>query len=264
MKKRSVVAIVAALTAVSLTVGGTFAYFTDAPEKKTNIFTINSDLEGKIEEEFDKEKAERYIPGDVIVKVPKVAVGDDSVDAYVAMKVDCYDGYGNPISMETFQQKYGDIQSYIGDQYIDGYHTEAWTEIETEGKENFFIYGDRKKLSVLSPGQSSTQIFDRVVVNTKIKEEVSKEYQSTTIYEQTEEGEYKEVSKTSVEKESHKRYYISDEQGTMQLTDVTSLPKFQINVTGYLVQADYNETADAIVELEKLAGVSEKGRANGQ
>ena len=110
-KKRLVLALMAATLATAATIGGTFAYLTGETETKRNVFTNEAELEGKIEEEFDSETAESYIPGDVITKVPVVTLENGSEDAFVAMKVECIDGDGNTIPMSEFVSKYGSIQT---------------------------------------------------------------------------------------------------------------------------------------------------------
>ena len=79
MKKKVVVSTCAVALAGTLAVGGVLAYLHAQTDTVRNVFTGEQDnLNGHIEEEFEKDKADRYVPGDVITKKPHVVNESDS------------------------------------------------------------------------------------------------------------------------------------------------------------------------------------------
>ena len=88
MKKKVVVSTCAVALAGTLAVGGVLAYLHAQTDTVRNVFTGEQDnLNGHIEEEFERDKADRYVPGDVITKKPHVVNESDSITAWVAVKV---------------------------------------------------------------------------------------------------------------------------------------------------------------------------------
>lgn len=102
MKKRNLLISILSLALVCIIgVGATLAYFTDKTEIKTNVFTtgkvsieLTDDTNGPNEDDtWTSEKTDdgivygNVMPGDVLSKIVKVTVADDSSDCYVAIRV---------------------------------------------------------------------------------------------------------------------------------------------------------------------------------
>ena len=125
MNKKKIALTACAIALVgTLAVGGTLAYFTAQTNTVENVFTGNNkDLKGIIDERFDKETAESYTPGDVIYKEPWLENKTDSIDAWVAVKVDI-DAEGNTVSYDDFAKTYATIQTKTANgQFVDGFNT---------------------------------------------------------------------------------------------------------------------------------------------
>lgn len=246
-----------ALTAV-LAVTGTFAYLNKITETKTNTFNSSNDIKTKIEETFENTKAENYKPGDLIHKQPTIKNEADSSDSiYVAVKLEYLDNEGNHVSNREFTTKYADILT----NEASGISTD-WKLIGNfmDGEDNspasdFYFY----KVPV-EPNKSTTPVFTDTKVLTGITEVVDTQYASKTWYEVTgydkdnhpiyEAIEHKEDTTSS------QTLYIKNADGTYTETNIYKLPKFEIKVTGYAVQASGLNETTAISELKNLAGAS--------
>lgn len=124
IKKLLPVMLTVALVAV-IGVGATLAYFTDKDDA-TNVFTMGNVDVDLTEPNFDTEDGEddktisNVMPGQTIAKDPTITLGEDSLDAYIRVKLDVT-GFEN---VEN-----GD--AYIAD-IIDGLdiNEEDWYEVD--------------------------------------------------------------------------------------------------------------------------------------
>lgn len=124
IKKLLPVMLTVALVAV-IGVGATLAYFTDKDDA-TNVFTMGNVDVDLTEPNFDTEDGEadktisNVMPGQTITKDPTITLGEDSLDAYIRVKLDVT-GFEN---VEN-----GD--AYIAD-IIDGLdiNEEDWYEVD--------------------------------------------------------------------------------------------------------------------------------------
>ncbi len=258
MKKRKLALTAGAVALVGVvSVGGTLAYLTSVTETVKNVFTgTNDDLKGEIHEpNYERDIAESYLPGDIIKKDP-VLENQSEHEAYVAVKVDYFID-GEAVTYEKFTDGYATIKTYNDNQeLIDGFN-DNWEEVSSENDVyDFFVYKD-----VLNGGETTQSIFDAVVVNDKIKQVISTEYTTETVYQEVDSqypgavnknGKYYiEVDSTTIEDETVK-YYLEKEDGTLVETDIFSLPQFEVVVTGYMVQADNIDATTAQTELINL------------
>lgn len=101
MSKKKVLAMAASLALVAVIgVGATLAYFTDKTDTKTNVVTmgkVDINLEedsvednGQVAGEIKEEGIDftNVMPGDVLSKIPKVTVAEDSQEAYIRVKIE--------------------------------------------------------------------------------------------------------------------------------------------------------------------------------
>lgn len=264
MNKKKI-ALTACATALvgTLAVGGTLAYFTAQTNTVENVFTGNNkDLKGIIEERFDKDTAESYTPGDVIYKEPRLENKADSIDAYVAVKVDI-DAEGKPVKYDEFVSKYATIQTETADgKFVDGFNTTDFKEVTVPGANyRFFVYK-----TVVKAGEKTKNIFDQVTVNAQIKKVFNSETAEKTVWKEVTKANYDSSSATK--KEVSGKYYVQesvssttfdsetnyfvDKEGTLEPANISRLPKFNVNVTGYMVQADNVSPEEAVKELTAL------------
>ncbi len=98
-KKTIIAALVLALVAA---IGGTLAYFTDS-DTKDNIFTFGKGVNITLNEDnWTEENGRNAIAGKEITKDPTITLEDDSVDAYVFMKVEMPILQGETTSIDPF------------------------------------------------------------------------------------------------------------------------------------------------------------------
>lgn len=258
-KKRMAKGIAAAALIGVIAVGSTLAYLSSVTDTRENKFTSSKDLNGTITEtEWDKNHPEGtwedYLPGDSTGKNPVISIASEGVNGYVAMKVSCKDAAGQDITFENFKTKYADV-SYNG---VSGINTANWTEDSLNP--GFYFYN-----TSVNAGGATNALFDTVTVNTGIKTvyytEGLEETQTVKVYKKNPDGSKGDLVSTSIEKAPYVE--VSNEElvyivtnGTEKLvTDADpQLPSFQINVTGYAVQADDNTKDIYKNELRKLAG----------
>ena len=258
-KKIALTLCAVALTGV-LAVGGSLAYFTDETEKVTNVFTTNDkELSGKIVESFDEEKAESFLPGDAIYKEPVLKNDADSINAWAAIKVDILID-DKTVSYNDFINNYAVI-SYLENE---GFNLNDFELIQGDYNSSASLVFAYK--NIITPGSSSTPIFDNVDVNMGIKTVVSSKYKNKEIYreveEQCENAVQFEDGKWYVLVESGREvydnstnYYLKNENGELQAVSVDyELPKFEIKVQGYMIQADNVDYNTAKSELIAFVG----------
>lgn len=265
-KKLALTACATALVG-TLAIGGTLAYLTSKTNTVENVFTgEDKELGGKITECFDKDKAEKYMPGDAIYKIPKLVNDESSVEAWVAVKVD-FTKEGETISYDEFK-KYASIQTKDADKnFQDGFNTADFEELPGLS-DNYKVFVYKEKVA---PGQSTKQIFDQVTMDAKIKSVYNKETKVTTAYREVTAEDYEKAAgnkqqvgeryfvEESVTKETvqeGKTYFLitKDANGetVVKATDVTKLPQIKVNVSGYMVQAqnvDYNTAKEELKNL---------------
>ena len=254
-KKIALTLCAVALTGV-LAVGGSLAYFTDETEKVTNVFTTNDkELSGKIVESFDEDKAESFLPGDAIYKEPVLNNDADSIKAWAAIKVDILID-DQVVSYNDFKNNYAVI-SYLENE---GFNLNDFELIQGDYNSSASLVFAYK--NIIAPGSSSTPIFDNVDVNMGIKTVVSSKYKNKEIYREVEEqcenavqfedGKWYVLVESGREVyDNNTNYYLKNENGELQAISVDyELPKFEIKVQGYMIQAenvDYNTAKSELI-----------------
>jgi predicted ribosomally synthesized peptide with SipW-like signal peptide len=125
MKKKIILLCVAAAMTAVLAVGGTLAYLTAESEHADNTFAIG-EVSGKIIEksegsiDWDKEggnTATNIIPGEAVLKAPKVELGDESRNAYVRLTVTGVDFSENGNGIGDFTAVMGNDWTYYDGKY---------------------------------------------------------------------------------------------------------------------------------------------------
>ena len=259
MKKKKIALTICAVAITGvLAVGGSLAYFTDQTQQVKNFFTTNDkELKGRIVESFDEKKAESFLPGDVVYKVPTLTNDENSIDAWAAIKVDIQID-GRNVSYNDFKNNYALI-SYMSNA---GFNLNDFELIQGEYENTdslVFIYKN-----VLSSGSSTAALFDNVSVNAGVKTVVSSKYKTENVYREVESGTsdavqlddgkwYVKVDSGREIYDSSTTYYIKNSSGNMEAVDVNyELPKFEVKVQGYMIQADNVDYATAKSELIAL------------
>lgn len=265
-RKKLAVSVCAAALTGTLALGGTLAYLTSKTNTVENVFTgEDNNLGGRIDERFDEEKASKYLPGDLIVKEPKLENVKNSVDAWVAVKVD-FSKDGEAVSYTDFLK-----DASIQFQGLDGFNTTDWEEKDIPGTNyKFFVYKN-----VVAPDQKTSAIFDHVQISktleavyneksqvkeawkevTKADYEAAKEAGTKVQCLEGEDGlQYYVLSSVSKEQvEAGTTFYLIDENGNKTTTDLKRLPSLKVNVSGYMVQAQNLTYEEAVAQLQALA-----------
>ncbi len=259
-KKQLFITLTAMALTAALAIGGTLAYLSTVTETKENVFSSDDGLKGRIEEEWDADEGSSYTPGNAITKSPWLVLEAGSSPAFAAATITCVDNDGNTISLEEFQSKYGQIQYSNNEEFVDGINP-AWVKVA--GTQNMYVLKDGDLLKKLEATETTaattTTMFDSVKVLAGIEEVWTEAYKNITVYEEyyDENGNVKErvVSANSVSNTSTKKYIKNADGTKTEVTneDMTKLPNFQINIKGYLVQAEGVDDTTAIEELKKLA-----------
>lgn len=264
-KKLALSACAAALTG-TLALGGTLAYLTSKTNTVENVFTgEDNNLGGRIDERFDEEKAAKYLPGDLIVKEPRLENINNSVDAWVAVKVD-FSKDGEAVDYTEFLK---DASIQFKDQ--DGFNTVDWEEKDIPGTNyKFFVYK-----TIVNPGQKTNPIFDHVQISKTLQAVYNTKSQIKEAWKEVTKADYeaaeqdgKEVkilrgesntqyyvltSVTKEQVESGETFYLIDENGNKTTTDLKRLPSLKVDVSGYMVQAQNLTYEEAVKQLQDLA-----------
>ena len=109
--KQKILLLVCSVIAV-MSVSGMAAYalLKTVTETKTNVFasdkSISIDLTEPQWERYGKEAAKAYVPGQTIDKDPTVSLNDESISAYVALKVQFFDEKNNELTFREFADRY--------------------------------------------------------------------------------------------------------------------------------------------------------------
>lgn len=265
-KKKVAITICAIAITCVLAVGGSLAYFTDQTEKVKNVFTSNDiELSGKMDESFDEETAEKFLPGDAIYKIPVLTNDKDSIDAWSAIKVDIFVD-GNKVSYDKFVSDFAEIKSKNSNgEMIDGFNISPDSFELISGSYDsedslVFFYND-----ILSAGESTQPIFDEVKINTGIKTVITTKTNEKRIYKEVQKGTsnaeqidgkwYVLVNVEKDEYDSSSSYYVKGTSGKLEKVDADfELPELEIKVQGYMIQAENVDAETAKTGLLALIG----------
>lgn len=224
-------------------IGATLAYLNHVTEDKVNTFTSSKDIQTEITEtEFHDDIASNYYPGQVITKNPGMVNNSDTESIWVAVKLDYVDNDKKKVSAAEFE-KYASIVYGSEGNYQNGVNP-AWIKIASNNTSDVYMFSQQ----VAPHTTTNPTVFDAVKVNTGIKEVIKTEYETTTIYDKDKNpiDVKNEKVNTSVD------YYITNEQGDLVKTDVFTLPKFEVVVKGFAMQATGVDEATAKTELVNL------------
>lgn len=243
MKKgKKIAAAVAALVmTAAVTAGGTVAYLQSVTETKKNVFTSGKNITTELTEtEWNENSGKEYTPGQVIAKNPVMkndSKGNEAI--YTAVRLDYINHEGAKTDYESFKE-YASVQSGLAD----GFNTADWKRIavNADGSE-IWMYQ-----TALAAGHSTNAIFDSVKVHTGITEVWSELTKTTNVYRVDEAGN-KTLVQTASETYDPTVQYVDDAGNPVQ---AGTLPSFEINVTGFAVQASGLSSETAQAELVKL------------
>ena len=147
MKKKIVAfMLVISMLAIAL-IGGTLAYFTDT-DAKNNTFTVGNVDITLTEPEWDAEgskEAEDVYPGEPLAKDPTVT-NEGANPCFVRIKVE---------GLDQFAADFNGAMITYRTNYVEGALGEGWV-LHTDG---YFYYTE-----VLASGESTTALFDQVVI----------------------------------------------------------------------------------------------------
>ena len=94
-KQKILLLVCSVIAVVSVSCMAAYALLKTVTETKTNVFasdkSISIDLTEPQWERYGKEAAKVYVPGQTIDKDPTVSLNDESISAYVALKVQFFD-----------------------------------------------------------------------------------------------------------------------------------------------------------------------------
>ena len=265
-KKKTALTACAAALAGTLAIGGTLAYLTSRTSTVENVFTgEDKNLGGRIDEKFDEKTASKYMPGDLIVKEPVLENLKDSVDAYVAVKVD-FSKDNTAVDYDTFKQ-----DATVIYQGAEGFNTVNWKEVPVKGADyKFFVYKD-----VVKADTKTAPIFDHIQIDKQIKVEFNEKSKTTTVWKEVTKEDYENAAgnkqalkssedenevikyyvQESVTKETfdpEENYYVIDKDGKVTPSDSKKIPDLKVNVIGYMVQARNLTIDEAVTELLNL------------
>ncbi len=246
MKKQTMKKTILGLSlAAVLGLGGTFAYLTATTGEKVNNFTSDNNINGRTEEEFDKQTASDYQPGDLIHKQPTVSIDAGSESAWVGLKVEYIDSKGNALPYDKFS-KLATVEDFnVGE------GATQWTK-SAHGNTEFYIYN-----TALTGGTKATPLFTQTKVNAGITTLSSEK--TKTVYTYDAQGNLVKTEKSDVSKGT--TVYDADGNVLGEFKEfnadtgalTTKLPSFTIKITGYAVQSKNVDKTAALTELEKLA-----------
>ncbi|MEG0377664.1 MAG: hypothetical protein RR614_04210 [Eubacterium sp.] len=272
-KKRLAKGLTAVALVAVIAVGSTFAYLSATTGTKTNKFTSANNITGTTTEtKFDKDKAEDYLPGQLINKNPSLTINAGSESAYGALSLDFYGDDAVVMGEEDNQIVTGtkmsqaDFAKYAT---INGMDTTNWTMIakSTASGSELYMYNNELVPTDTDPAVPVKELFQSTTVNAGLRTITETELATTDVYTFTDvdkDGKYTEgtdtdltkVSSDVLKEETTSHNYIDGNGNTLALT---TLPTFVIDVKGFAVQSEGVELADAKEELIKLANA---GRAD--
>lgn len=162
----------------AISVGATLAYLQTTMDTKENKFISSQKINGELEEknwedagDIGEDGTWDYLPNEVHGKDPKISITPDSVDAYIAMKVDFIDEKGEKISYEDFSEKYAKLSSGEG-AYAEANpdFSRAWKDLSTQanlGPSKFFVFNEMLS-NKLGHDTTTETLFDYVKVNSTV------------------------------------------------------------------------------------------------
>ena len=109
-KQKILLLVCSVIAVVSVSGMAAYALLKTVTETKTNVFasdkSISIDLTEPQWERYGKEAAKVYVPGQTIDKDPTVSLNDESISAYVALKVQFFDEKNNELTFREFADRY--------------------------------------------------------------------------------------------------------------------------------------------------------------
>lgn len=175
-----------------LAVGVTLAVLSQVTETATNTFTSNRSIALSLREDKwdgytfadeylgvpgttakdpDDETlginiAKAYYPGDEIPKNPIVKnVSPNDEQEYVAIKVEYIDNNKTSITKGNFESLYGKLQTLSGTTFTDGVNSGYQLISNQNSTYDLYFYQ-----TVLDKGDTTAALFDRIKINTDIKD----------------------------------------------------------------------------------------------
>lgn len=140
----------------------TYAILKTVTPTVTNVFQSDKGIRITLDEpeweEHGKRDALSYVPGQKIDKDPTVTLETGSVDSYVALKVQYYDGYNHEITKEEFSEMYLNEDNTSEDgKGID--YSDSWEYIGdiSDGKGEVYIYR-----TILTQDSADTEFSENV------------------------------------------------------------------------------------------------------
>ena len=160
-KQKILLLVCSVIAVVSVSGMAAYALLKTVTETKTNVFasdkSISIDLTEPQWERYGKEAAKVYVPGQTIDKDPTVSLNDESISAYVALKVQFFDEKNNELTFREFADRYLYGGSELANAGIDW--SKDWTFIGNANSDLENMYN---------------KPLDKDNANTDIKENVSK------------------------------------------------------------------------------------------
>ena len=225
--KKKIAMLIATALVVAVSFGATYAFLTAQTDKKENTFTPSDNINVDIDGHYGKEDAKNYTSNQLIEKDPfliNTTVSNEHNDEYVAIELDYYIADEAGKLQEVTYEEFNKIASvYMTDGKTKGFNSswKALTESENGANDRFYYYGTSGKLEVLAKDAKTSTIFDYVKIDPSLR---------------LQDADGKDVVIT-----------LTDVNGNK--FTAKGMPKFQIDVKGFAVQADNITTAEAEAEL---------------
>ncbi len=158
----------------------TYALLKTVTPTATNVFQSDKNIRITLDEpqweDHGKLEAKAYVPGQKIDKDPIVTLEDDSVDSYVALKVQYFDNYNQEITREEFSRLYlnQDSLGVSGSEGID--YSDDWEYIGTSDIDKGDVYIYSKILSqnneeTIEAENVTSALFTRVYLSKDIQQD---------------------------------------------------------------------------------------------
>ena len=224
-KQKILLLVCSVIAVVSVSGMAAYALLKTVTETKTNVFasdkSISIDLTEPQWERYGKEAAKAYVPGQTIDKDPTVSLNDESISAYVALKVQFFDEKNNELTFREFADRYLYGGSELANAGIDW--SKDWTFI---GNANSDLENDEYASRLM---YMYNKPLDKDNANTDIKENISKPLFT--------------------------KVHLSNEITADNTTK--RLPEFNIKATAYAVQAEGVSVEEAKNSLLEMSIVRE-------
>ena len=158
----------------------TYALLKTVTPTATNVFQSDKNIRITLDEpqwdDHGKSEARAYVPGQKIDKDPVVTLEDDSVDSYVALKVQYFDNDNREITREEFSRLYlnHDSLSVSDSEGID--YSDDWEYIGSSDIDKGDVYIYRKILSqddkqTVKSENITSPLFTRVYLSKDIQQD---------------------------------------------------------------------------------------------